>query len=263
MEKEIYDEIALLEKDHWWYVSRRKIVDKVLSELNLNQGCDILEIGCGTGGNLGLLARYGRVHAIEMDTKGMELANTHNITNVEYGKLPEDMPFGHKLFDCIIMLDVLEHIEADALSVKTVYERLKSGGVFILTVPAFNFLWSFHDIIAQHKRRYTQKGLCGLLKKNCFDVTFSTYYNFFLFPVIFIVRLWNRITGKTGHSDNIMPPGIVNTMLIKIFSSERFFFPLVSLPVGVSILAVAKKRDATRKSECKVRVTKKLEQRFP
>ena len=255
MEKEIYDEIARLEKDHWWYVSRRRIVDKVMSELNLSQGCDILEIGCGTGGNLELLAGHGRVHAVEMEPKGIKLANTHNITNVEYGKLPKDLPFGHKLFDCIIMLDVLEHIEADALSVKTVYERLKSGGVFILTVPAFNFLWSFHDIIAQHKRRYTQKGLCEVLKKNGFDVNFSTYYNFLLFPVIFIVRLWNRMTGKAGHSDNTMPPGIINTMLIKIFSSERFFFPLVALPVGVSIFAVAKKRGVTGKSECKVKVT--------
>ena len=187
LEKEIYHEIALLEKDHWWYVSRRKNVDKIISGLSLTRDCNILEIGCGTGGNLGLLSKYGKVHAMEMDSDGMELANKQQITKVEYGKLPEYIPFGNKSFDFIIMLDVLEHIEDDELSIKAVYERLKPDGVFILTVPAFKFLWSFHDIIARHKRRYTRKNLCALLEKCCFSVTWSTYYNSVLFPVIFFI----------------------------------------------------------------------------
>ncbi len=242
MEKEIYHEIALLEKDHWWYVARRKIIEKIISRLNLSKDCNILEIGCGTGGNLELLSRYGNIHAMEMDSDGIALANKHHITKVEYGKLPEYIPFKNKLFDFIIMLDVLEHIEEDKLSIKAVHERLKSNGIFVLTVPAFQFLWSFHDIIARHKKRYTQKDLCALLNKNGFSIIWSTYYNSILFPVIFFIRLWHRIIKKTGHSDNTMPSNLLNSILIKIFSSERFFFPLFSLPFGVSVLVVAQKK---------------------
>ena len=248
MEKEIYHEIALLEKQHWWYVARRKIIEKVLSGLHLSKNCDILEIGCGTGGNLALLSRFGNLYAVEMEPAGIKLANRHHITRVAYGWLPGRIPFEKRLFDAVVMLDVLEHISDDEASIKAVLHRLNPDGVLVLTVPAFQFLWSFHDVIARHKRRYTRTALCRLLKKNGFSIAWSTYYNFMLFPVIFLMRMLKRVLKKAGKSDNAMPPAVLNSLLVKLFSSERFFFPWMALPFGVSVLVVAR-ADVSQKKQ--------------
>lgn len=241
MEKKIYHEIASLENKHWWYVGRRKIVEKILSGLTVCNNPEILEIGCGTGGNFKLLSSYGNLYAMEMDSLGIAIANHLGIIKVRYGFLPDLMPFEPKKFDCIIMMDVLEHIKDDVNSIKTVYKSLKQDGFLVMTVPAFQFLWSFHDELACHQRRYTRPDLCKIVKNAGFTIPWSTYYNFFLFPLILLIRRLKR-NFHTDRSDNTMPSLLINKLLTAVFSSERFFFPGYALPFGVSILVVAQKK---------------------
>ncbi len=239
MEPEYYTQIALLEKGHWWYLGRRKILAKALDYLNIKKGCDILEVGCGSGGNLELLSQYGNIHAIEMYDDARLRSNKRNIVKVEEGALPDSIPFGEKCFDIIAVLDVLEHIDDDFASLTTIRNRLKNDGKLLLTVPAYHFLWSNIDDLNHHKRRYVMRRLECLMQRAGFSVVYSTYFNTILFPAICAVRLITGITGKEFSANTEMPSDFINSLLTGIFSLEQFFVPRISLPFGVSILVVA------------------------
>ncbi len=137
-----------LEREHWWFTARRQILDRLLCYADLPVGALILEAGSGTGGNLAMLQRYGKVHAMELDESARELARSKNLdVLIEPGRLPGEIPYGDQLFDAIVMFDVLEHIDEDQATLEAIMARLKPGGRLVLTVPAFSSLWSNHDVI--------------------------------------------------------------------------------------------------------------------
>lgn len=239
MDQEYYLEMAAAEDEHWWFVARRRIIERVLDSLRLDGENDILEVGCGSGGNLQLLSQYGNVYGTDPGATAIEVANKRKIAQVESGALPDNLPFGAKRFDLIAMLDVLEHIDDDLASLNALRKRLKPNGKLLLTVPAYQFLWSKHDVFFHHKRRYLRSQVEWAIDKSGFHVTYSTYFNTILFPVVAATRLMNNIIGKENSSDIKMPPKILNTMLTWIFGSESLFIPRISFPYGVSILVVA------------------------
>ena len=184
MDCESYENMNFLEESHWWFVSRKKIIKNILDKyVTKNNRKSILEIGCGSGGNLKLLSSYGDISAIEMDKFSRKKANEKNICKVIYGKLPNELPF-NGLFDTICLFDVLEHIDNDLRSLKKIYDHLNVDGKIILTVPAYKFLWSGHDVASHHKRRYTKKKIINLLSDSGFKICYSTYFNTILFPII-------------------------------------------------------------------------------
>lgn len=241
MEEEVYRELAAAERDHWWFAARRNIIAKILDSLHLDPHSEILEVGCGTGGVLDLLSRYGNVSALESDAGARAIASARKTARVEAGMLPHDIPFGTQRFDVIAMFDVLEHIDDDAGALQALHERLKPQGVLLLTVPAYMFLWGRHDVVSQHKRRYVRKRLTELVQRSGYRVTYSTYFNTLLFPVVVAVRMLNRLLHRAEGSDIAMPPHLVNALLRSTFSSERFVLPHVRLPFGVSLFVVARK----------------------
>lgn len=238
MERECFIEVAAMEDKHWWYVSRRHILRKVLDFINLDIGCDILEAGCGSGGNLKLFSFYGNLFAMELDDDARTVANNRRIIKVEKGSLPYNIPFDNKRFDIIAILDVLEHIDDDLATLRALRNRLKDDGKLLVTVPAYQFLWSTLDVVGCHKRRYLQSTLKKLICKAGFSIFYSTYFNTILFPLILAIRFVDRIFRKKNTSYP-NPPKIINSLLTKIFSCERFFIPRISLPFGVSILIIA------------------------
>ncbi len=244
MEKDFYLQYASVEDKHWWFVARRQIIQQVICGLSLPENAQILEAGCGTGGNLQMLSRYGAVSAMELDEVACQLANQRQITRVKRGHLPDKIPFTSS-YDLILILDVIEHLDDDLSALEALYYKLKPGGYLLVTVPAYQFLWSEHDEINHHKRRYRLKDLKHLVKKAKYQVSYGSYFNTFLFPLIAIVRSLAKLLPKQNKhelsSDLVVPSKSVNKFLKWLFASERYLINKFSLPFGVSILLLARK----------------------
>ncbi len=231
------------EDTHWWFVARRRIVKKILDRyLGREAPANILELGCGTGGNLQMLSQYGTLCAMELDDRARHMANSRHVCPVVKGRLPDDIPFSQG-FDLLCMLDVLEHIDDDLGALQSLRKLCNHNGLVVITVPAYGFLWSAHDVACHHKRRYTKSHLAELVTNAGYKVKYATYFNTLLFPVIAIIRLMNKLTGRNGGSDARLPPESLNRILTGIFSFERALLPTLSLPVGVSILLLAEKKE--------------------
>ena len=134
--------MALIEDKHWWFVARRKIIRALLHRLTLPNSSEILEVGCGTGGNIKMLSDFGTVTCIEQDEGAAKTARDRKIANVFIGGLPSSLPDLSNKFDLIALFDVLEHVKEDGSSLEVLQTLLKLNGRIVLTVPAFNFLWS-------------------------------------------------------------------------------------------------------------------------
>ncbi|MFI5330658.1 MAG: class I SAM-dependent methyltransferase [Desulfobaccales bacterium] len=241
MELEIYHKTAALESVHWWFIGRRGIVKTVLDRLQLSSDAQILEVGCGTGGNLPLLAQYGVVHGMEIDATARAYASARGIAPVSPGSLPHEIPFANNYYDLIVMTDVLEHVDEDELSLKNLNLRLKPGGYLLVTVPAYAGLWSRHDELHHHKRRYTKGKLSGMIKRANFDIIINSYFNTLLFPAIAGSRLCQNLLKMEATYDLKMPSKGLNWFLARLFASERHFLPYLSLPFGVSLLVLGRK----------------------
>jgi SAM-dependent methyltransferase len=249
MEKDFYLQYASVEDKHWWFVGRRQIVEKIIRQLNLPQNANILEVGCGTGGNLSMLARHGQISAMELDEIASKIANQREITQVRVGSLPDDIPFNNK-YDLILLLDVLEHIDDDLSALSALHSRLKPGGCLLITVPAYQFLWSQHDEINHHKRRYVLKHLQKLVIKAGYTTHQASYFNTLLFPMVAGIRCLQRffpLHSKTNASSDLtVPAQPINQLLTFLFASERHLMTRLYLPFGVSVLLVAKKPNLSR-----------------
>ena len=226
------------ENTHWWWVSQRKILRKILNRYISNKTKNVLEVGCGTGGNLLMLKEYGNLSAMEPDDDARRFANSKNICLVKKGILPNNIPFD-ECFDLICMLGVLEHIDNDSETLKSIKNKLKQKGVLVITVPAYKFLWGFQDVVFRHFRRYTKKQLTELFSKSGLKIKYITYYNTFLFPIIATIKILKNILGIKSGNEASMPWIPINNLLTKIFSSEKLILPTLSFPFGVHILVLA------------------------
>ena len=242
MDARIYAEMAALEQRHWWFAARRKILDQLISALPLPADAQILEAGCGTGGNLAMLARHGRVYGMEANAQALELAVAKGAGQIAAGRLPDAIPFANQMFDLIALLDVMEHLDEDAAALRALRARLKPDGWLLLTVPAYPFLWSRHDELHHHKRRYVARGLRAVIEGAGYRVQYLSYFNTWLFPLIAAVRLVNPGSGENSGG-LAMPNKFANALLTQIFASERWLLGRVVLPAGVSLLALARIRD--------------------
>ena len=240
MDPQIYQKMMALEETHWWFVARRSIIKRVIDKLTLPESAEIFEAGCGTGGNLAMLADRGRVYAMELDETARLFASNLKLAEVQSGSLPNDIPFPDRQFDLIVLLDVLEHIEKDSESLQALAKKLKPSGWLLITVPAYAWMWSKQDVILHHKRRYILSNLHQLVASAGYKVDFVSYFNFFLFPVIAGIRLVQGLLGRGGN-ELTMPPKSLNNMLISLFSKERYLLDRLSLPFGVSIMLLAQK----------------------
>lgn len=243
MDREVYARMAALEDEHWWFIARRRIVAQLLAREVTATGrpMRILEAGCGTGGNLSMLAQFGEVVAFEPDPEARRLAQRHGSFEILAGRLPDEIPYSRGSFDLVAALDVLEHVDDDNEALRSLVDRLKCGGLLVLTVPAFPFLWSTHDERHHHKRRYTRRTLRERLSKLPLVPIQVTFFNTLLFPMIAGARICKSILRLDDLNDDSMPPLAVNRLLTRIFSSERRLLELTSLPVGVSLLVLARR----------------------
>jgi len=239
MDASMYELHESIENRHWWFLGRRHIVSSVLQRW-LPAGSRILEVGCGTGGNLTAFGQRYAVVGIDSSVDAVDRARRLTGLEVLHGTFPDDVPRFGSGFDAILLLDVLEHIEHDTDALLAGRTYLRPEGFLILTVPALPFLWSGHDVIFHHLRRYRRNELYLKLTKAGYCVRLLAYYNFFLLPPIITARLWKHVIGDTEpHSDFVMPKPWINRLLTKVFSSEALVLGRIPFPAGASLLAIA------------------------
>ncbi|HPT69518.1 MAG TPA: class I SAM-dependent methyltransferase [Syntrophomonas sp.] len=217
----------------------------MIESLDLPRNSRILEIGCGTGGNLQMLARFGEVSALEMDANARAIAakKTNNLYDIRRGSCPDEIPFYNRCFDLICMLDVLEHIDQDTESLIAAKQLLAKRGRILLTVPAYQWLWGVHDEFLCHKRRYSETQLREKIVAAGLQPVKISYINTILFPLAAIVRLKDKLFGNTSATGTSVPPTPINTLFRILFGAERFLLGCFNLPFGVSLLCVLKAVD--------------------
>jgi len=242
MERAVFERMAEIDGEHWWFAGRRRIVRNVIrQQVRLPDNARIAEIGCGTGSNLALLQEFGRVDAIEPDSGARLVASSRSGVAVREGYLPDGTNLNDASYDMIVLLDVLEHVADDGAALAALRCKLKPGGKLLLTVPALQWLWSAHDEAHHHHRRYTSAALVGLLEQKGFAVCYESYFNTLLFPLIVLARLIGRLRGQED-GDDAMPSGPVNKVLGGLFGVEASWVGRFSFPIGVSLVAVAEPR---------------------
>ncbi len=239
MERAIYDRMRELQRDHWWFAARREILAAEIARLPLPKPARILEVGCGPGGNLELLKRFGDVRAIEPDAESRAYAAETAGVPVDGGLLPDGLPDLGGPFDMVCAFDVIEHVDDDAGAVAALGRLLKPGGFLVTTVPAYAWMWSEHDARHHHKRRYALADYRRLF--DGLKVRRATHFNSVLFPPIAAVRLAKSGLRIQGGDDEAMPSPLVNRVLKGLFASERRILGATDLPFGVSILMIAER----------------------
>lgn len=238
MERVVYDRMAEIDQRHWWYRARREILAALIARrIALPANPRLLEVGCGTGHNLDMLKRFGRVDATELDGAARALASRRLGHAVLDSSLPglEGVPDGS--YDLIAILDVLEHVDEDRASLVSMARKLRRGGHILITVPAFPWMWSAHDVVNHHKRRYTKPGLRAVIEAAGLKVETISWFNSLLFPLAATARLAGRLTGKED-SDDKLPPAPVNRLFETLFGLERYAIGRMPFPPGVSLVAI-------------------------
>ena len=247
MDAQVYLRMAELDKRHWWFVARRRILRSLIKrKVRPPKEARILEIGCGTGHNLGMLSEFGALEATELDAGARELASSRLGRAVAEAALPDLSMFPASSFDLIALLDVLEHVENDATALAAIRSRLKVGGKLLVTVPANRWMWSAHDAAHHHHRRYTKRQLRDAATNAGLRIDLLSHFNTLLFPPIAAARLAGKLLGRDRADDSI-PPGPVNGILRGIFELEAPLVGRVPLPFGVSLVAILSRPEETGK----------------
>lgn len=240
-----YLEMSETESRHWWFSGRRAILSSIMANLTLPQPCRILEVGCGTGGNLQMLSGFGEVSAFEMDANARAIASkkTNNLHDIRAGRCPDEIPFHDRRFDLICLFDVLEHIDQDTETLISIKPLLRKNGRILITVPAYQWLWSAHDEFLYHKRRYSAAQLRKKIVAAGLRPVKTSYFNTILFPLAVIVRLKDKLLGAPSVTGTRVPPTSINKFLRTLFGAERFLLERFNLPFGVSLLCVIEAAD--------------------
>jgi 2-polyprenyl-3-methyl-5-hydroxy-6-metoxy-1,4-benzoquinol methylase len=231
---------------HWWWRVRHELVMRTVGQLlqkddTTPSARNIFDIGCAGGVSFDNLSLYGEVYGLEPSPTLVNACPQwrERIELSDFG--PNYSP--SRQYDLVLMLDVLEHIEDDAAALGSLRHLLKPGGQAILTVPALQSLWSVHDVINLHYRRYDHGGLKHLIEDSGFTVRDLRY--FFLWPLglMYVRKLLLGTTQQPGKSYTVtVPSPLINTLFASLSRAEQRLMRLgVRWPIGGSLLAVVER----------------------
>ena len=242
-------EAVSIEDTIWWAAGRRAILDTFLKTAKQSSGRrleNILEVGCGGGGDLALLAKHGKVWGVELSPR---LAQRARRRGVAQGIYAETDVFDDKVdrnVDLLCMFDVLEHIEDDDLFVRRLSEKPGHDHLFLLTVPAFQFLFGPHDELLHHFRRYSRPQLVALLERHGYEIVSGGYFMFLLFPLAVMSRLWEGLKRRLGFKPTEVNigrvPGPLNWLMTAILRLEARLGRHVRFPFGLWIVMLVRHR---------------------
>lgn len=233
---------AMLEVDehHWWYRGRRRILHAELERLPLPAGAQVLDAGCGSGRTLQELERYGEVRGIELSEEAAEVARQRGHGEVLIGRI-EELPYADHSFDLITCLDVIEHTPDDRVTLTELRRVTVPRGWLLVTVPAYQALWSGHDEANHHFRRYSRRTLRAAALQAGWEVERMTSFNSLLLPPAAAVRLAQQRRPSNGGETtdlHLGPPWLNGALEAPLRLEARWLGRGRSLAAGLSLMAV-------------------------
>jgi SAM-dependent methyltransferase len=246
VDQELLAHLGRVEDRHWWFVVRRGIVSDAIEAHRPDRVDAVLEVGCGAGGFLAQLSRLFPGATV----RGVEPSDAARAGAVARGYdvsegLFQDLSAADGSADVLVALDVLEHCEDDSAALAEARRVLRPGGVLVLTVPALPSMWSEHDRVNGHHRRYTRGDLAARARAAGLEVLRATCFNTVLLPPAWVARAGAEMLGLPAVSGVRVPFAPVNAALRGLFGLERPWLRGHDLPVGTSVLLVARRpRDA-------------------
>lgn len=247
MKEKFYTEYYEIENVHWWFLGRWHILlNLIRREFNhRSEGIRALDVGCGTGTMLGYLESFGPAFGVDCSAEAIRFCQSRG-RNQLVQSFATALPYKDESFDLVCALDLLEHVSDDIASLEEFGRVCRPDGRVLITVPAYRFLWGRQDEISSHLRRYTAKELRAKIQRAGLAVRKLTYFNTLMFPLIALIRLRRRLLPHLPDSElksdfTMTRPGRLNDLLVSVFSAESAIINRMSMPFGVSILAVASK----------------------
>jgi SAM-dependent methyltransferase len=237
-------EITHYEDRHWWHTGRRRIVADVLEQLEIPSGSRLLDAGCGAGGTLSVLSRYGEVSGLDMSPELVALARRRGYEDIHQGVV-EKLPWADETFTAATLLDVLEHTADDRVTLEELRRVTRPGGHLLVTVPAHQMLWSSHDVINDHYRRYSRRTLRAAAIGAGWSIERMTPFNSLLLPPAAAVRLTQKLRRETveEHTPDatLGPPWLYPVLELPLRAEASWLRRNRNLPVGLSLLAVLRR----------------------
>ena len=243
-----YEAMYRIEDFYWWYIARRALIERVIDdELAGRVGARLLDVGSGTGANLAAFARHARAVGIDTSIEALAFCKLRGVPSVARSRV-ERLPFADSAFDIVTALDVLEHTDDDLEVLAELRRVCRPGGLLVITVPAYGFLWSEHDEALKHRRRYTRHELRNKLTLTDFSVERASYFITTLFFPILALRVYQGIFKRSTHPQTSLRvlPGWINAAFVRLLDLERLAFRHINLPVGVSLVALARPAEESR-----------------
>jgi 2-polyprenyl-3-methyl-5-hydroxy-6-metoxy-1,4-benzoquinol methylase len=239
VEEQLYRKFYEVETSHWWFVARQRIVHHIIdTNLHLAKGAKVLDIGCGTGAILASFSQQYDAYGTDTSPLAIEYCKRRGLNNAFQCTL-ETFPHPALKFDLILLLDVIEHVDDDLGLVSLASHFLTPGGTICITVPAYQFLWSRHDDINFHKRRYVKSGLRRVLESAGLTIDLLSYFNTILFPPALVGRFAEKVIPPKTNGALEIPAPIVNSLLTETFEFEKHFIGRIPIPFGLSIISLA------------------------
>lgn len=245
MARHTYAIMYAVEGAHWWFAGRRRIlesfVERIVDSLALKERrARILDVGCGTGANLEMLARFGDAEGVDVSVDALAFCRARGLRQVRQGEA-EHLPYDDESFDLVTALDVVEHLDDDAAGLREMRRVLRPNGRALLFVPAFMWLWGVQDDVSHHRRRYTLPQLKATVRASGFEIERATYANLTFFAPILVGRLLMRASGVRPESENNVNVSALNGVLGRVFGAERLWLRRLNFPFGVSAVCVARR----------------------
>lgn len=242
MKREEYTIMFRVEDRHWWYIGLRAMLQLVWERHAPRRAIRLLDVGCGTGANLSFFESNTACYGIDFSIDAVRYCRKRGLHATATASAL-DLPFADNSFDVVVSCDVLCHqsIKDKLQPLREIHRVLRPEGIAILNLPAYQWLYSSHDVHVQTDRRFSAREITGLLRQSSMECIDSTYWNTLLFPIILPTRLWRKLRPLAGSDLDNASGERFSSVFRAVLAMERAILRAVSMPAGLSLLCVAKK----------------------
>lgn len=232
-----------VETTYWWNIGRFSLIETFTRlYIRPRPNVKLVDLGCGTGATTKWLQKFGKVKGVDGSSKALAYCRRRGLTDLTLSPM-EKLKLPSEHFDAAFALDILEHVRDDRKAIREIYRILKPGAMLMVTSPAYQWLWSEHDEVCHHQRRYTLEEISAKLQEAGFQLRRRSYCIAFpFFPLVAMIhfRSWFKKDRKIMMSIVPLPP-LLNNLLILLLRIESFLLRFINFPFGVSVICLAEK----------------------